>query len=81
MSEQNQNEDQQYQTPIDAIAEDTPIEGEVAEQIVKQINSEGEGHPPIPEELQPAAPARHSDLSRAGRAHRRGPRKQRQAGR
>jgi len=37
--------------PVDAIAEDMPIEGEVAEQIVKQINSEGEGHPPIPEEL------------------------------
>src|ERR1700735_1163116 len=50
MSEHNIIEDTE-QTPVDAIAEDTPIEGEVAEQIVKQINSEGEGHPPIPEEL------------------------------
>ena len=38
-------------THVDAIAEDMPIEGEVAEQIVTQINSEGDSHPPIPEEL------------------------------
>ena len=50
MSDQN-NANEETQTPVDAIAEDMPIEGEVAEQIVKQINSEGEGHPPIPEEL------------------------------
>ena len=49
MSDQhNENEEQ---TQVDAIAEDMPIDGEVAEQIVTQINSEGEGHPPIPEEL------------------------------
>ncbi len=50
MSEIN-NENEQIAAPVDAIAEDMPIEGEVAEQIVKQINSEGDGHPPIPEEL------------------------------
>ena len=49
MSDQNNNEE--ISTPVDAIAEDMPIEGEVAEQIVSQINSEGDGHPPIPEEL------------------------------
>ena len=51
MSEQNSNEETKTPLATDTIAEDTPIEGEVAEQIVKQINSEGEGHPPIPEEL------------------------------
>ncbi len=52
MSEQdNTNNVNEEAMPVDAIAEDMPIEGEVAEQIVKQINSEGEGHPPIPEEL------------------------------
>jgi len=51
MSEQNTNEETRTPLATDKIAEDTPIEGEVAEQIVKQINSEGEGHPPIPEEL------------------------------
>ncbi len=52
MSEQNEtNEETTPTAAVDTIAEDTPIEGEVAEQIVKQINSEGEGHPPIPEEL------------------------------
>ena len=52
MSEQNEtNEETTPTAAIDTIAEDTPIEGEVAEQIVKQINSEAEGHPPIPEEL------------------------------
>ncbi len=50
MSEQNINEENS-QTPVDALAQDTPIEGEVAEQIVKQINGDGDGHPPIPEEL------------------------------
>jgi ATP-dependent Lon protease len=45
------NINEETHTPVDAIAEDMPIEGEVAEQIVKQINQEGEGHPPIPEEL------------------------------
>ena len=49
MSDTNSNEE--ISTPVDAIAEDMPIEGEVAEQIVSQINSEGDGHPPIPEEL------------------------------
>ena len=38
-------------TQVDAIAEDIPMDGEVAEQIVTQINSEGDSHPPIPEEL------------------------------
>ena len=38
-------------TQVDAIAEDMPIDGEVAEQIVTQINGEGDSHPPIPEEL------------------------------
>jgi len=47
MSEQNNEE---TRTAVDAIAEDMPIEG-VAEQIVTQINGEGDGHPPIPEEL------------------------------
>ena len=47
----NINENNETAMPVDAIAEDMPIEGEVAEQIVKQINQEGEGHPPIPEEL------------------------------
>ena len=47
----NQNSNEEISTPVDAIAEDMPIEGEVAEQIVSQINSEGDGHPPIPEEL------------------------------
>ncbi len=51
MSEQNTNEETKTPLAEDKIAEDTPIEGEVAEQIVKQINSEGDGHPPIPEEL------------------------------
>ena len=52
MSELNDtNEETTPAAAVDTIAEDTPIEGEVAEQIVKQINSEGEGHPPIPEEL------------------------------
>ncbi len=46
MSDHNTHEEQ-----VDAIAEDMPIDGEVAEQIVTQINGEGEGHPPIPEEL------------------------------
>ena len=50
MSDQN-NSNGEIQAPVDAIAEDMPIEGEVAEHIVKQINQEGEGHPPIPEEL------------------------------
>ena len=49
MSDTNSNEE--MSTTVDAIAEDMPIEGEVAEQIVSQINSEGDGHPPIPEEL------------------------------
>ena len=44
-------------TKVDEIAEDMPIEGEVAEQIVKQINSDGDGHPPIPDEL-PLLPLR-----------------------
>jgi ATP-dependent Lon protease len=63
MSEHNPNEEinnQVEQVPveqIDEIAEDMPIEGEVAEQIVKQINQEGDGHPPIPEEL-PLLPLR-----------------------
>ncbi len=38
-------------TQVDATAEDIPMDGEVAEQIVTQINSEGDSHPPIPEEL------------------------------
>jgi len=42
---------------VDTLADDTPIEGEVAEQIVTQINQEGSGHPPIPEEL-PLLPLR-----------------------
>ena len=45
------NNNEEIQAHVDAIAEDMPIEGEVAEQIVSQINSEGDGHPPIPEEL------------------------------
>ncbi len=45
------NNNEEVHAQVDAIAEDMPIEGEVAEQIVSQINSEGEGHPPIPEEL------------------------------
>ena len=49
MSDTNSNEE--ISTTVDAVAEDMPIEGEVAEQIVSQINSEGDGHPPIPEEL------------------------------
>jgi len=49
MSDTNSNEE--MSTTVDAVAEDMPIEGEVAEQIVSQINSEGDGHPPIPEEL------------------------------
>jgi len=44
-------------TKVEATAEDMPIEGEVAEQIVKQINSDGDGHPPIPDEL-PLLPLR-----------------------
>jgi len=51
MSEHNNNEEITDPFKADAIAEDTPIDGEVAEQIVKQINSEGEGPPAIPEEL------------------------------
>jgi ATP-dependent Lon protease len=53
MSDNNNfdNINEEIQTPVDAIAEDMPIEGEVAAQIVTQINSEGDGHPPIPEEL------------------------------
>ena len=52
MSDFNSSETgEEINTPVDAIAEDMPIEGEVAEQIVKQINQEGDGHPPIPEEL------------------------------
>ncbi len=50
MSETN-NTNEEIQAHVDAVAEDMPIEGEVAEQIVSQINSEGDGHPPIPEEL------------------------------
>ena len=50
MSDTN-NTNEEIQAHVDAIAEDMPIEGEVAEQIVSQINSEGDGHPPIPEEL------------------------------
>ena len=50
MSDTN-NTNEEVQAQVDAIAEDLPIEGEVAEQIVSQINSEGDGHPPIPEEL------------------------------
>ncbi len=50
MSESN-NTNEELNAHVDAIAEDMPIEGEVAEQIVSQINSEGDGHPPIPEEL------------------------------
>ena len=45
------NTHEETHTAVDAIAEDMPIDGEVAEQIVTQINGEGEGHPPIPEEL------------------------------
>jgi ATP-dependent Lon protease len=49
---QDLNYSESTQEPAaDTLATDTPVEGAVAEQIVKQINSEGEGHPPIPEEL------------------------------
>ena len=44
-------------TKVDEIAEDVSIEGEVADQIVKQINDGGDGHPPIPDEL-PLLPLR-----------------------
>ena len=65
MSDNNYNESRRIQaeqtpaeeTKVDEIAEDMPIEGEVAEQIVKQINSDGDGHPPIPDEL-PLLPLR-----------------------
>ncbi len=52
MSDNNNfdNSNEETRTAVDAIAEDTPIDG-VAEQIVTQINGEGDGHPPIPEEL------------------------------
>ena len=50
MSEQN-TENEEIIAPVDTVADDLPIEGEVAEQIVTQINAEGDGHPPIPEEL------------------------------
>ena len=50
MSNQDSNE-QNLEHKVDTLAEDMPIEGEVAEQIVTQINQEGSGHPPIPEEL------------------------------
>ncbi len=52
MSDNNNfdNSNEETRTAVDAIAEDMPIEG-VAEQIVTQINGEGDGHPPIPEEL------------------------------
>ncbi len=60
MSNQDNTQDNQEQTiepKVDTLAEDTPIEGDVAEQIVTQINQEGSGHPPIPEEL-PLLPLR-----------------------
>ena len=44
-------------TKVDEIAEDMSIGGEVADQIVKQINDGGTGHPPIPDEL-PLLPLR-----------------------
>ena len=50
MSNQDNNETN-TEPKVDTLAEDMPIEGEVAEQIVTQINQEGSGHPPIPEEL------------------------------
>ncbi len=56
MSNQDSNE-RNIEPKVDTLAEDTPIEGEVAEQIVTQINQEGSGHPPIPEEL-PLLPLR-----------------------
>ncbi len=56
MSNQDNNE-QNVEHKVDTLAEDTPIEGDVAEQIVTQINQEGSGHPPIPEEL-PLLPLR-----------------------
>ena len=56
MSNQDNNE-QNLEQKVDTLAEDMPIEGEVAEQIVTQINQEGSGHPPIPEEL-PLLPLR-----------------------
>ncbi len=59
MSNQDNSEQNTEKTaaPVDTLAEDMPIEGEVAEQIVTQINQEGSGHPPIPEEL-PLLPLR-----------------------
>ena len=51
MSNQDNNEINTEPMAVDTLAEDMPIEGEVAEQIVTQINQEGSGHPPIPEEL------------------------------
>ncbi len=62
MSEQNVNDENKDnnatgQVPVDQIAKDTTVEGAVAEQIVKQINQDGDGHPAIPEEL-PLLPLR-----------------------
>jgi ATP-dependent Lon protease len=51
MSDHNtENNNEKEQTRVDEFAADTPIEGDVAEQIVQQINSEG-NQMPIPEVL------------------------------
>ena len=48
----NESKTQEPTTPAaEALAKDSPIQGDVDEQIVRQINTDEEGHPPIPEEL------------------------------
>ncbi|MBV9849981.1 MAG: endopeptidase La [Armatimonadetes bacterium] len=53
MSERdNQQKTQEQNAPAaEALANDNPARDDVNEQIVRQINSEGEGRPPIPDEL------------------------------
>ncbi|MDQ2687912.1 MAG: LON peptidase substrate-binding domain-containing protein, partial [Armatimonadota bacterium] len=46
----NYNNEETKEAAVDQLAADTTIEGHVAEEVVKQINSEGT-HMPIPEEL------------------------------
>ncbi len=51
MSNQDNTEQNAEIVAADTLADDMTIDGDVAEQIVTQINQEGSGHPPIPEEL------------------------------